>query len=323
MELLRSRLRLRDCPGRRQVDASTQPRVINFKPSLEDKMEVSILHSCPFCSSTNTRRIDNLTYSGACLFSSTPIDIKDTPELWACGACHSFFVNKCLSKEVVQQLYDKGCSNKRWGSAPFEKTATRETLRCIQDVIEPGTKILDFGANSGDFLDYARQCGATKTIGVELSASSRKELGERGHSTYASLDPIKEQVDLVTMFDVIEHLHSPSDLIKQIYNILSDNGKLIVLTGDISSKSAKAANASWWYYNYPEHIVFPSLSYFDTLPGFAVHKIIHTYASAQHKPGILNKIKACFFTANRKNYSGIPPLDRDHILVVLTKKSTI
>lgn len=90
-----------------------------------------------------------------------------------------------------------------------------------------GKKVADVGCGGGAFLDYLYSV-VDEIIAIEPSQIYRKELKKKGYKTYAyAFEAIKEyggNIDLVTSFDVIEHVEDPIQFIKEIYDLLSPNG---------------------------------------------------------------------------------------------------
>ena len=88
-------------------------------------------------------------------------------------------------------------------------------------------KIADIGCGGGAFLDFLYSV-ADEIIAIEPSQIYRRELDKKGYKTYAyAADAIKEygnKVDVVTSFDVIEHVENPMQFVKEAYDLLAENG---------------------------------------------------------------------------------------------------
>src|SRR5690606_27806617 len=108
----------------------------------------------------------------------------------------------------------------------------------------PENKIIDIGCNTGVLLDFAKSKGCI-TFGVEPSQSSQEILRSKGHAYYSSLLNVTDKYDVVTAFDLVEHLHDLNNFLKNVYQILNEKGYLIILTGDVTSVSARLSNNNW------------------------------------------------------------------------------
>jgi SAM-dependent methyltransferase len=97
-------------------------------------------------------------------------------------------------------------------------------------------KILDFGCSRGEFFDFLKANGIKfDGFGYDVDKSLGKlKLKFR---IYFDLNKIKSKFDIVTMFEVIEHM-TPNEAIKKlikIRKILKKGGLLIISTRNISS----------------------------------------------------------------------------------------
>lgn len=111
-----------------------------------------------------------------------------------------------------------------------------------------GRRLLDVGCSYGLFLDAARARG-WDTYGVELSDYQRsraiknhpnicgKELKDCGYP--------QNYFDVLTMFDVVEHLASPSRFAREAYDVIKPGGYFIAVTPNISSIQSKFSGKYW------------------------------------------------------------------------------
>ena len=174
--------------------------------------------------------------------------------------------------------------------------------------------------STGEFLDYSKQKG-NKTFGLEICEESCDILRKKGHHAYRFPGEITDTFDIITAFDVVEHLYDPYDFFSSVHKMLNPNGYLIILTGNPTSRPAKFSKEKWWYYNYPEHVVFPSPKFFKNIQGFELKSQLDTYASKAHEPGnIILKMKECAVKIINSNYNGLPAFAPDHQFVILQKK---
>lgn len=277
--------------------------------------------ACPLCGSDEIQPIGPIQYPEPIHFSSTPIALKKMPELWRCGRCHSGFVQHVIPPEVMHDLYGQGQSSARWSARAFEDIKTPEVVQVMRAALAtPGT-LVDVGANTGELLDFAKSCGC-RTLGVELSQDSRRVLESKGHEAISALDELSDQsVDVLTAFDLVEHLPDINGFLQTCSNKLKPGGRLLILTGDIESLSARVAGSAWWYCNYPEHICFPSRQFLGSVKGLNGLKSIRTWAATGYRTGWARAILGCAARALLGRYRGLPSLGPDHCLHLLEKPS--
>jgi SAM-dependent methyltransferase len=275
--------------------------------------------SCPLCHSSSVRKIDRADYGGNINFSSQEIDLSNHPEIWACDQCSSGFVQDIIPEATTVALYSMSRAGERWSSVPFEQLKTPEVVRAMSLVFKDKGRVLDVGCNTGELLDFARKFGCA-TSGLEYSDVSREVITNKGHKAYKSFDEISDEFEVITAFDLIEHLYDVPAFLNHCHSKLVTGGKLILLTGDIQSVSARAAGAHWWYAQYPEHIVFPSRRFFDGLQNFTLGEWLPTYASEGYNyPGYRIVLSLLKRIMTMKKYTGLPSRSPDHALIVLTK----
>ncbi len=274
--------------------------------------------SCPLCSSIKVQYVNNIEYMGHDKFTTNVISLGFSPELWRCCTCGSWFAQNIIPANVAISLYRDGFSADCWSQKPLVENKSSEILDLLSSVMEKDKRVLDVGCNTGELLDYAKSRGCI-TSGVEYSVNSRKILDCKGHLAYSSLDEADETYDIITSFDLIEHLYDVPYFFKACKEKLSDNGLIVILTGDIRSLTARLCQAKWWYLKYPEHIVFPSHNFYEKYSGCQVDEWISTYASVGYHHPFTTKMIGITRNLLEGNYMGLPSLGPDHILIVLRK----
>ncbi|HKB58605.1 MAG TPA: class I SAM-dependent methyltransferase [Gallionellaceae bacterium] len=273
---------------------------------------------CPLCGAGSITLVGPLAYRGQIEFSSGMIELEYVPELWFCGQCTSRFVQHAVTEEAARQLYADGRAGERWSAEKFSEAKTPEAVNVMTQLFKQGGHVLDVGCNTGELLDYARDLGC-ETAGVELSAESRSVLEFKRHKSYASLDDVSGTYELITAFDLFEHLYDVRGFLAACRSRLASGGKLAILTGNVGSVSARVAGINWWYAQYPEHIVFPSKKFFAEFSGFRLDAWLPTYASRGYKLPVYRAAVSMLKSAvRRRPYTGLPSLGADHALVVLT-----
>lgn len=85
----------------------------------------------------------------------------------------------------------------------------------------------------------------------ELNGKDRIQLGTIGEVKYA-----KKSFDIITMFDIFEHLADPKKDLQRIFSWLKDDGILIIATGNTHSIMARLLKRRWPFYSPPQHLFF-------------------------------------------------------------------
>lgn len=93
--------------------------------------------------------------------------------------------------------------------------------------------VADIGCGGGAFLDYISGV-AKEIIAIEPSAKYREAMAQKGYHTYAyapdAAEAWSKKIDVITNFDVIEHVENPLQFIKDIQVLLADGGEAIIGT---------------------------------------------------------------------------------------------
>lgn len=276
-------------------------------------------NACPLCGSQKLYSLGGVSYASPILFSTTHITISCRPELWGCRDCRSCFVQNTVDADTAKLLYSTGQSGDRWSKVAFDQNKTHEVIKHMTAIFKGKGNILDVGCNTGELLDFAQKLGC-KTSGVEFSSASREVLSEKGHKSYATLEESPGGYDVITAFDLVEHLYDASAFLKSCHEKLSAKGRLVILTGNINSLSARLSGSRWWYAQYPEHIVFPSKKYFRENSGYRIEKWIWTYASIGYIFPFRRVWSEILHTVLRQQtFNGLPSIGPDHVLIVLKK----
>lgn len=273
---------------------------------------------CPLCKSDSIVCKGRLAYRGTVKFSTNEIELSHNPELWKCEKCLSGFVQNIVDADTAKMLYSTGQSGNRWSAEAFVQNKMDNVIHNVTSIFGGKGNVLDVGCNTGELLDFAKEFGC-KTYGLEFSSESRNILIDKGHSAYSTFEETKEKYDVITAFDLVEHLYDVPAFLKQCHDRLTDNGKLVILTGDIESLDARLSGVLWWYAQFPEHIVFPSKKYFSKYSGFHIERWTPTYASRGYKSTLISTFFRAISSLSKGSYTGLPSIGTDHSLIVLRK----
>lgn len=140
--------------------------------------------------------------------------------------------------------------------------------------------ILDVGTGAGGFLSWMQQHG-WKTCGIDISPTAMKLTKQKGldvvmgdllETDYYRL----ASFDVVTMWDVLEHLSAPLPTLKKVHTLLKPHGRLIAAVPNIDSLPARLFGKHWFPHDIPRHLVGFSPATIESMltkAGFRVDKI--------------------------------------------------
>lgn len=188
-----------------------------------------------------------------------------------CGNCTHSFVSAGLAAGELdgayeQQYYDAGGGSTRIGyedylaKAPLRMRSFAKRLRELEQHTADRGRLLDFGCAVGLFVKVAVDAG-WDAIGYERSAWAAEygrqhfgitiESGRDGQCpTYA------RSFDMVTMWDVLEHLEDPRGVLRSVAGWMKPGGVLALNTIDSASLGARLAGEHWRHISPPHHLQY-------------------------------------------------------------------
>lgn len=171
-----------------------------------------------------------------------------------CGLIYKDPVEKDL-KEKYGRLDDKDYLKSK--EARIEKF--KIDLSKIEEYKKNG-KLLDIGCGHGLFLEVAKSKG-WDGCGIELSKEACRYGRNLGLNIInKSLEEARfreDSFDVITLWDVIEHVEKPSEILRLSNSILKKKGIIVFSTPNIGSLFAKIMGKKWW------NLMNMHLYYFD------------------------------------------------------------
>ena len=161
-----------------------------------------------------------------------------TQEIIKCKKC-GFLRLKYFKQEYDKDLYQyyedysKSVQTKEWKQrAKLNLINLSKFLKDYSYKYNSNKKnisLLDFGCGLGLTLDTARKLG-WEVKGVEMNQFCINFCEKKNHKLYTDLSEIdiNTKFDIITLFDVLEHLPNPTDLLKHLKTKLSKDGFLII-----------------------------------------------------------------------------------------------
>jgi SAM-dependent methyltransferase len=201
-------------------------------------------------------------------------DLKEF-EVLSCASCRTAWRSNMYTPAQVAAMYE----DEPYEEHPFfGYDSDAESLRKVPrfrrfeqglGVVEREVgigKLLDVGCGAGTFMAIAASHG-WDVYGVEMNEALCAEVdkavgpGRVTVGAFEALDPEEHSYDVITLWDVIEHVLDPSAFIERAQRMLRPGGIIVICTPDEESVLANTGKAilraSGGRWNYPALALHP------------------------------------------------------------------
>ena len=240
----------------------------------------------------------------------------------------TFDYKRCTKCKLVQlvpmpkvddliEFYDAKYYAKNYDVNNTDRAITLKNHNQIQfDIVKrhyhlkPNTKFLDFGCGIGSFLDTLHFNNQHLLYGFEFNKISSGIIIKKGYTYLDSLDQNGEKFDVITLWDVAEHLLDPISTFKLLFNKLNENGILVIGTARIDDFVDKTSFGYTMWADPPAHTILYSKSLLKKILKFTgykkiiidnQHNIANIYLSIFHIIKRLIKYILLFKHIDKKN----------------------
>ena len=219
---------------------------------------------CAVCEGTDFKLLHpgalDPTLDAAAYFSSSRLSAA-YPDIVRCKTCGLVMANPRDDEQTLARVY-REMSDEAYDDEDANRGAAAvEHQRLVVAQRPASGKLLDLGCASGFFVAKAREAGFD-AMGVDASTWMIERARARcPEATFlvGSLESLQfdAEFDVITLWDVIEHVHSPRDVIRRVRDWLKPGGILLMSMPNASSFIAKALGARWmlllrehlWYFS--------------------------------------------------------------------------
>lgn len=204
----------------------------------------------------------------ACTLRSNAVhrEISGVP-IRRCSECgHQWWMSDSLDLQKLYRNYYSGRDPSiGYGDYMALEKALRQTFTKRLSQLErliggtPGS-MLDIGCGPGIFLEVAQSRG-WRAQGIDPSEGAGAA-GKRASGVdirtgfFESSLYEKQRFDVITLWDTIEHLAEPFDVLRDCRMLLEPNGVVALTTGRADSVAARLCGRHWHLYTLPEHLHF-------------------------------------------------------------------
>lgn len=243
-----------------------------------------------------------------------------------CLNCHSAHIDPYPTRDQLFNYYnsnyveldlsgtaDQGSDHKLHYSADYESTVFQNyTYSLIDSGIKPDEmrssfeKVLDYGCANGVFLKYLKGQGykAANIFGADIG-EDMLETARSFTPNVCNIDRLTGKYDLITLWNVIEHIHEPRAIVGKLRDLLSVGGEVFIET-PVYGELAKTMGKDFAHFLVVEHInLFSRRAIIDMFNDFGFTCLSQSSFGA-NIPAESNQgfVKSTFDSLSKKNDFG-------------------
>lgn len=200
-----------------------------------------------------------MNYHKSCLICSSDklphLKNYEKAFLVKCKNCGFVFSKKIPSSDELKKFYD-GYGQYEYVS-PITINRYKEILLYLEKY-RSTNNILDIGCGTGIFLEEAKKLG-WNVFGTEYGDDKIKQCTQKGISMNQGIldkNNYKDKFDIITSFEVIEHINNPKNELENISSLLRKGGIIYLTTPNFNSISRRYLKNKWQQIFYPEHLSY-------------------------------------------------------------------
>jgi 2-polyprenyl-3-methyl-5-hydroxy-6-metoxy-1,4-benzoquinol methylase len=176
-----------------------------------------------------------------------------------CNSCNMIYLNPVFKDIELSNYYETNVAEQGEVVSDdvlfYEKIYT-SGLSMVATEVKKGANLLDIGCSSGVFLDIAKSKG-WNTYGIELNNIEYSVVKKKDHKVYnKNIIEVEfpEQFDLITLWDVFEHIKDGYNYIKYIQGLLTKDGVIFLQIPSIDSIAARIMREKCNMFDGLEHV---------------------------------------------------------------------
>jgi SAM-dependent methyltransferase len=213
---------------------------------------------CPLCDSPDC--------VGVATMQDRLLGVDGQFHMVRCSQCGLHYLNPQPTMEELVPYYSEDYDPFQIASPDELPFLQRHSLtyglnkRCrLVNRQKTGGRLLEIGCATGLFLDAMRRTGNWQVQGVDVSEKAvecaRETFGlDVFHGSVAEAHLGDDVFDVVVMWDVLEHVHSPRETLLEIRRILKPDGVLVFRVPLLDAWDRRLFGRYWAGWDAPRHL---------------------------------------------------------------------
>ncbi|MFI5188489.1 MAG: class I SAM-dependent methyltransferase [Chitinophagales bacterium] len=187
--------------------------------------------------------------------------------IWQCDACSLRFTQDVPDIDTIGEYYksenyishtntSKGLINRLYQL--IRKRTLKQKRKLVIKItgIKQGA-LLDLGSGTGAFVNEMKINGWNVT-GLEPDPGAREVARETFNCELKNTNELfhlpQNSFNAITLWHVLEHVHDLQNYVRQLKNLLQQNGKIVIAVPNYTSFDASAYKEYWAAYDVPRHL---------------------------------------------------------------------
>ena len=236
--------------------------------------------SCPLCDSKD---YSNLFVGNDFLFSKKDFVVV------TCRTCGLTYTNPRIKENMIANYYFSDYLPNNETETPLIIQRIKKIvghlfehpyLKIFHELSSINTKtVLEIGPGSGDLLYFLKEKGLN-VCGVEMDSQCCAKIRNKGILCFQGdlRDVITEigskKFDAILLHHAFEHLYDPKRVLCDLYNLLNENGRIILSIPNFDSIEARLFGKYWKGLDLPRHVAHYDRKSIERLFSEANFKII-------------------------------------------------
>lgn len=164
----------------------------------------------------------------------------ETFTVWRCNHCGSLHSKEAIVPERYYARYYTHSHTLDY----FTRCSYRNRMRLLERAgARPTHRILDYGCGQGVFISYLQQNGFSQVGGYDPYGT-----------TWRDPSVLDSQYDVLTLYDVIEHVDDPRAFVGQVVRSLAPGGLLVIGVPNASKITLSRPQTPQLHQPYHRHI---------------------------------------------------------------------
>ena len=193
--------------------------------------------------------------------------------IYQCASCKTgqTIADEFAASQFYNKDYYEGNLTDGYGSYAADKHAVithyQHLYKYIYTELPTARDVLEVGCAYGFFLEAVS--GKLNVIGTDVSLHAVTQASSDIRGRVAVVDfahlQATHRFDIIAIFDTIEHVSDPTQLMKQTSTFLKPGGIAIITTGAFDSVHARIFGRHWRLMTPPQHLFFLTRQSITTL----------------------------------------------------------